>query len=127
VIRRWLKFSGVGAIGVVVQLAALTLFTKALGLNYLLATALAVETAVLHNFVWHERWTWRDRKTNGVWVKLIRFHLANGVVSIVSNVLLMRILTGVFGLPVLTANIVSIGVTSLVNFLLSDRFVFASE
>ena len=25
------------------------------------ATALAVETAILTNFFWHERWTWRDR------------------------------------------------------------------
>jgi putative flippase GtrA len=30
-------------------------------MNYLLATALAVETAVIHNFLWHQRFTWSDR------------------------------------------------------------------
>jgi putative flippase GtrA len=55
--RRWFKFNSVGAIGVGVQLAVLTLLAGQLGVNYLVATALAVETAVLHNFVWHEKWT----------------------------------------------------------------------
>ena len=32
-------------------------------MHYLPATALAVEaTTVLHSFVWHQRWTWRDRR-----------------------------------------------------------------
>ena len=58
---RWLKFNAVGAIGIAVQLAVLTLLKSGLGLNYLLATALAVEVTVLHNFFWHERFTWGDR------------------------------------------------------------------
>ena len=60
--RRWLKFNFVGALGIGVQLAALATLTT-LGLRYLAATALAVETAVVHNFLWHERMTWRDRAT----------------------------------------------------------------
>ena len=58
---RWLKFNFVGLIGIGVQLLALALLKSGLHLNYLLATALAVETAVVHNFLWHERFTWRDR------------------------------------------------------------------
>ena len=56
---RWLKFNLVGALGIVVQMAAFALFFSALRWNYLVATALAVETAVLHNFVWHEHYTWK--------------------------------------------------------------------
>ena len=59
--RRWLKFNFVGGVGIAVQLGALAFFHSVLHLNYLLATALAVETAVIHNFLWHERFTWRDR------------------------------------------------------------------
>ena len=58
---RWCKFSLVGAIGIVVQLGALALLTAA-GMHYLVATALAVETAVLHNFAWHQNFTWSDRE-----------------------------------------------------------------
>jgi len=45
---RWLKFNAVGAGGVAVQLAFLALLVR-LGVHYLLATALAVEAAVLQN------------------------------------------------------------------------------
>jgi hypothetical protein len=41
--------------GVGVQLAVLAAMKSVQHLNYLLATALAVEAAVIHNFLWHER------------------------------------------------------------------------
>ena len=62
---RWLKFNFVGGVGIAVQLGALALFHSVLHLDYLLATALAVETAVIHNFLWHERFTWPDRPAAG--------------------------------------------------------------
>jgi putative flippase GtrA len=57
---RWLKFNLVGTLGFAVQLGCLKLLLH-FQMNYLAATALAVEIAVLHNFVWHERFTWKDR------------------------------------------------------------------
>jgi len=124
VLRRWLKFNAVGAIGIVVQLAALALLRGALRVPYLAATALAVEVAVLHNFVWHERWTWRDRPAKERLARLLKFNLTNGALSIVANVLLMRLFVGRFHLHYLAANALSITICSLANFLLSDRFVF---
>lgn len=124
---RWLKFNAVGLIGIGVQLGALALFTKVLGWNYLAATVLAVETAVLHNFGWHEVWTWRDRRGDGssLAARLLRFHLGNGLVSIVSNVVLMRLLAGSLGWPVMVSNLVSIILTSVMNFLVSEFWVFS--
>ena len=58
---RWVKFNAVGGVGILVQLGILTLLRSGLGVNYLLATAIAVEATVLHNFFWHERFTWADR------------------------------------------------------------------
>ncbi|MBI5084748.1 MAG: GtrA family protein [Acidobacteria bacterium] len=124
---RWLKFNAVGLAGVGVQLAALALFAKALHWNYLIATALAVETAVLHNYAWHVVWTWRDRPAAGETpgLRLLRFHLGNGLVSIVSNVLLMRLFAGALGWPLMISNGVSIVLTSVLNFLISEYWVFS--
>ena len=44
---RWLKFNLVGAIGIVVQMGAFALLFSGLHVDYMVATALAVETAVL--------------------------------------------------------------------------------
>jgi len=124
---RWLKFNMVGGIGIGVQLATLWMLVHVLRWNYLLATGLAVETAVLHNFVWHHRFTWADR-VNGHWRdiarRLLQFNMTNGAVSILGNLILMRLLAGALHVPVLLANVASIAACSLANFLLSETFVF---
>jgi putative flippase GtrA len=123
--RRFLKFNAVGAIGVAAQLTALGILHGLLRLDYLTATALAVEAAVLHNFVWHERWTWRDRTGPGsAPARLFRFNLSAGLVSVVTNLMLMRWLVGTYHVQYLIANLTSIAAGSVVNYLLSDLFVF---
>jgi len=85
--RRLLPFVAVGALGFAVQLAALQLLVSYAGVHYLVATALAVETAILHNFVWHSRWTWRDRPPlAGVDARLRRLVRFNGVSALSSVV-----------------------------------------
>jgi putative flippase GtrA len=121
---RWLKFNAVGAMGIAVQLAALALFKSGLHMDYLLATAAAVELALLHNFMWHERWTWRDRSAGGRAGRLVRFHLANGLLSIAVNLGLMRILVGRMHWPYLAANVTAIAAGSVINFFLGDLLVF---
>jgi putative flippase GtrA len=124
---RWLKFNFVGGVGIAVQLAALTLFRSALHLDYLVATALAVEAAVLHNFLWHERFTWTDRPPQRfahTLSRLAKFNTSNGLVSLAGNLLIMRALVGQFHMNYVIANLIAVATCSIVNFLLSDRFVF---
>ena len=124
---RWLKFNFVGGIGILVQLAALALFRSVLHLNYLLATALAVELAVIHNFLWHERFTWRDRPSahrRQSFARFVKFNASNGGVSILGNLLIMRALVGQFHMQYMLANLIAIAICSLLNFLLSDWLVF---
>jgi len=127
-LRHWLKFNAVGIIGVVVQLIVLTILKTVLGMNYLVATVLAVEAAILHNFVWHERWTWidRTRKVRGRLQRLLRFNTANGLISLIGNVGMMWLLVSRFHLHYLVSNLLAVIVCSLINFLVSDRLVFNS-
>ncbi|MGZ4845818.1 MAG: GtrA family protein [Candidatus Angelobacter sp.] len=127
---RWVKFNAVGGIGIGVQLAALAVLRSWLKLDYLLATGLAVEIAVIHNFLWHERYTWADRPARRPvqsLVRLAKFNASNGAVSIVGNLLLMRLLVGELKLNYVVSNLLAIVVCSLVNFLASDRFVFEAR
>ena len=129
-IRRWGVFNAVGILGFVLQLAVLFALRRGLSMNYLAATGLAVEAAVLHNFVWHEHVTWADviaSLRHGVWWRLLRFHAANGIVSIVGNLGFTWALVERLRLPYLIANAVSVLICSLLNFVLSDRFVFRGE
>ena len=134
------RFNIVGGIGIVVQFAALFLLKSVMHFHYLLATAIAVEAAVVHNFVWHEQFTWVDRvrfdrvSPNQIpprWrrslPRLLRFNLANGGVSILGNLALMKVLVGAGHLNYLLANAIAITLCSLANFLVSDAWVFAER
>jgi putative flippase GtrA len=134
--RRWLKFNLVGGIGIGVQFASLFLLRGVLHFHYLAATAIAVEAAVVHNFVWHEQFTWPDRtrldgKSDRLlpsWrrslSRLLRFHLANGAVSILGNLALMKVMVGQGHMNYLLANVIAIVLCSLLNFLVSEEWVF---
>ncbi len=126
-LHRWLIFNVVGAIGFVVQLAALTLLTAVLRWSIVPATALAVEIAVVHNFFWHERWTWGDREVSG-WNSSLRrflaFNLSNGALSIAGNVVFTLVFLNTLPVNYLAANTLAIAVCSILNYVVSDRLVF---
>jgi putative flippase GtrA len=124
---RWAKFNAVGALGFCIQLNALWLFIVALKLTSLVATALAVETAVVHNFVWHQFLTWKDRSSEKRydWLKrLYAFNLTNGAVSLAGNLFFARLTVGRHRIWLLAANLFAIAVCSLINFVLTDRLIF---
>ena len=123
---RWLKFNAVGGIGIGVQLVVLAVLKSGLHLDYLLATGLAVEAAVIHNFLWHERFTWADRASESSWSRFAKFNLTTGLFSIAGNLVLMKVLVGWGGVNYMVANGITIAVCSLVNFVVSDRVVFSS-
>ena len=124
----FIKFNVVGALGFALQSGALFVLThNAYHVSYLAATAVAVEVAVLHNFVWHQRWTWRDRPsaTRGETLRrLAKFNITNGAVSIAGNLVLMSILVGRLGLPITGANLLSVVACSIFSFILADRIAF---
>jgi putative flippase GtrA len=124
--RRSGVFVFVGALGFLVQILAVAGLTRAAHWHHAAATAVAVELAVLHNFCWHERWTWHDRirSSAGTAQRLVRFHALNGLTSIASNVAMTTALVEMYRLDPIAANVIAVGLTSVANFLIADVWVF---
>ena len=126
--KTWIKFNVVGLLGFALQTGTLFVLTRATPrVGYLAATAMAVELAVLNNFFWHQRWTWNDRPSltkHQTLRRLAKFNVTTGMVSIVGNLILMSLLVGRFGLPVVGANILTVIACSLLSFFLADRIAF---
>jgi putative flippase GtrA len=128
-IVRWCKFNLVGGMGIGVQFVSLFLLKSVLHFDYLFATAIAVEAAVVHNFVWHEQFTWAERVDGSwrrSWNRFARFNLTTGMVSILGNLALMKVMVGFGNMNYLVANGVAIALCSIANFLVSDTWVFES-
>ena len=125
--KRWMMFNSVGAMGIVVQITVLWILASHFQIGYLLATGLAVEAAILHNFFWHERWTWADRTkncSNGFLRRFLYFHTANGVISLAGNLLLMQLFVGKLGMHYMPANLISVATCAILNFLAGNQLVY---
>jgi putative flippase GtrA len=124
-IRRFLRFNTAGLAGIGVQLATLALLLRVTPLPPTYSALLAVVVAITHNFVWHLKWTWADRRIppRAAPAAFVRFALSNGAVSLLGTSIGMPLLTGA-GLGPFAANLVTIAGSGLVNFGLASAFVF---
>ncbi len=121
---RLLPFTIVGALGFIVQTGAFLLLTTA-GWPLVASTVVAVEIAVLHNFVWHERWTWRDRTRAGSRSRRLgAFVLSTAVTSVLGNVVFVLLYGRILQGDALVAAIAANGTTTIFNFAAADRLVF---
>ena len=130
-IPRFLRYNLVGAMGLSVKFSVLTALVELAGVGYLASTAVAVEAAVMHSFIWHLRWTWRDRSTGlsrrETLMRLLRFHLGAGAVAMLTNLLVTRFLVQEFGIHYAAANLAATVFAGLANFMISNFVVFASR
>jgi putative flippase GtrA len=125
---RFLKFSAAGAFGFIVQIGVVAALVGA-GLHYVPATVAGVEAAIVVNFLWHEHWTWRDRPAANVrqrWLRLVRLNAVAGLTSIVGGVVITMLLVETLGIPAAAANVTSVAVLSMANFIGADTLVFRS-
>lgn len=126
--RNWCKFNLVGLLGIILQLSLLKTFTV-INIDYLLATFMAVEITIIHNFFWHESWTWREHRASSTkffnkFSRLAKFNITTGSISLIGNLLLMKVFVGTFNLPITLANLLAILSCSTLNFLVSHKVVF---
>ena len=124
-LRRLGAFSVVAALGFVVQASVLLLLTSFAGLHLAAATAVGVQLAVLHNFVWHERWTWGDRdRAAGLFTRLLRFNLVTGGISLIGTVALTTLYASALGAPIVIGNLLAVWTVGVINYLVLDRAMY---
>jgi putative flippase GtrA len=114
-----------GLIGFLFQVATLWVLISLTSLHYAVATILAVEAAIVINFIFHERWTWRDRtRDTGAAGRLLRFNALTGITSILGGVAVTALLVETMGMNAIVANILSVVTLGVVNFVGADTLVF---
>jgi putative flippase GtrA len=120
------RYVAVSALGMLVQLAVVAVAAHLSGAGPAVATAVGVSAAILHNFVWHRRWTWGDRRRPGAsWpTALARFVAGNGLVSLVGSVLIVPVLANSAGVPVVPANVAALAACGLLNYWIGGRVCF---
>jgi len=127
--RRILRFGLVGIVGVAVNYLLLwALVSFILGEElYLLGAAVGIEASIINNFVWNDVWTFRDRLRQDGWlVRLAKFH-GSRLLGLLAGLLALYVFTDILGIYYLVSNAFSIMMTTLVNYLTSDLWVWAEK
>lgn len=118
---RLFKFLTVGASGAVISLTTLWLLTDLAGWHYLLSYLVAGVLSVSNNYFWNSRWTFNDRKASKVGYGKYAL-ISAGTLGL--RELAMFLLVDIAGLWYMLSAIVLIALASIINFVLSRRFVW---
>jgi putative flippase GtrA len=124
---KWLRFNAIGTMGVGIQLLVVLVLKNHFKLNPFVATFVALQFALIHNFLWHQRWTWagtisRGRKAS--FRRFLRFHSSSGTISVVGTLAFTALFVQALHLPYIMCNLLAIGACNIANFLFSHNFVF---
>jgi dolichol-phosphate mannosyltransferase len=123
---RSLRFSVVGASGVVVHSAALYLVHDVAGLTLEWASPIAIAIAILHNFRLNNVWTFGahpHRDGRDYLGRLLRYYFSSSLGALLNYVVLLSLVRQLKW-EYLIANLAGIAAGMLSNFLLSEFWVF---
>jgi len=126
---RMIKFSIVGVIGAGINTGFLWILTDLAGLYYLFSSVVAIEIAIMMQFMMNDRWTFKDRKTNDVGQFIKRILKSNlwrsGGLSV--NVGVLYLFTAYIGVYYLLSNIFGIICAFSLNYILESRLTWGIE
>lgn len=122
-IRLW-RFMLVGLSGVLINMVFLYFLTEQLGIYYLVSSVIAIEVSIISNYCFNDVWTFEDVDNRHSWLgRILRFHLVS-VMGLLINFTTLFILTSVFGVYYLLANLIGIVLAFTWNFVINRRLTW---
>ena len=128
-LQRVFKFILVGLSGVFVNMGLLWALTQSAGLQLQAASAIAIESSIISNFFFNNYFTFRDRRSPAWKItlrRLLKFNMVS-LVGLAINLGILTLLTTVFGIYYLLANLIGIVVAALWNYLLSTSWTWRQQ
>lgn len=117
------RFGLVGASGVAVNTGFLYVYHGLLGWALIPASVLAVEAAIVNNFLWNDRWTFSARDKTPY--RFFRFNLVS-LGGLAVNTLVLALVVTVTRIHYLVANLVAIAAAMAWNFAANSRWTWRS-
>lgn len=121
------KFGMVGILGILVNSAALYVLYERVGIPLLIAAVLSSQVSTLSNFVLTESWVFRGREIAGsiLW-RYLTFNALNLVTQLI-RLPTLHLLTEVGGVHYQIANLIALGLTFGVRYLVADNWIWAGR
>lgn len=119
-IGRFVRFGFVGLTGLIVDMGVLYFLYDQLGLGLTRSAIIAAEIAIFNNFLWNDRWTFKDlsrqqQSSRQMLKRLLKFNLIC-LMGLILKVLLLNILFNGLHLNAYLANFLAIAIVTVWNF-----------
>jgi dolichol-phosphate mannosyltransferase len=125
--KRFFNFQMVAWSGTVVNLVVLWLLHGVLGWHLLISGAIAIETAIITNFILYFYFTWGERRKSGkrnFFRKLIRYNLITASIDFIVRLTVLWVLTEWIGIYYLLSDIIGMTVTPFFKYYANDHLIF---
>ncbi len=120
----FMKYSLVGVSGVFVNLGLYLFLTRYYEISELVAPLIAIESALISNFILNNFWTFGKRITQSrIRVKFVKFHLVSGFSALINYSAFLTLFL-VFGFYDILANLIGIGLAAIVNYLINSNWTW---
>jgi putative flippase GtrA len=120
------RFSLVGGIGFVINVAVYALLVHGAGVQYLAANVIAWLVAVSNNFVLNRHWTFDARSHGRAHAQAVRF-LAVSLVAEAFSLLMLTLLVEGAGLDKVLAQALAVGCATPLNFIGNKLWSFKAR
>jgi dolichol-phosphate mannosyltransferase len=119
------EFALVGLSGILVNTLFMAIFTSLLGFHYLVSAFFATVGSSTWNYALTELWVFRQRKTvNGRFRRFALFFIMNNVALLFRGPIIY-LLTSVVGIHYLISNVISLGILTVLRYLLADGWIWS--
>jgi putative flippase GtrA len=125
--RDWVRFSIVGASGIVVNQILVIALTEILGVYYIASAMLATFGSSTWNFIGADTWVFGHRRRNRPTRDRYLGFLGLNLVLLIARVPMLWVLTEAIGLHYAVSNIVSLGVVFGLRLAIADRWLWGEN
>ena len=119
---QFLKFCFIGATGTILSLSILYILTEYFTLEYWIASPIGYFIGITNNFIWNRRFTF-EKTEKAILIEYAEYILSM-IVGAVGYWISTVLLTEVFSVWYFLSAILSVGVSTIIDFTLSKIWVF---
>ena len=113
-----------GATNTIVDIGALFILTRSLGIGAISANLISVEIAIIWSFTWNSIWTFSKRNTGDSLIKRVLIFQFVSLGGYVVNQIMFLVFCEVIGVLDLIAKVLTVPFTVVFNYILNSRWTF---
>ncbi|MFB3845555.1 MAG: GtrA family protein [Candidatus Cloacimonadaceae bacterium] len=128
--RKVFRFQAVAWMGTGVNMLVIWLLHGQLHVKLLIAGAIAIEVAIIHNFSWNYFETWKVRVNHTLenyFRLLLRYNIVTASIDFVLNLGTLWLLNHFFGMHYLLANLIGQLLGPFFKFIANEFFIFPKK